>query len=51
MIIQILLVQASQIILALDNDSAGNTVAEELARRLGKARCARVNFPRDELVS
>jgi twinkle protein len=35
----------TKIILAVDNDQAGFALREELARRLGKDRCYRVNFP------
>jgi twinkle protein len=34
-----------RIILAVDNDEPGYTLAEELARRLGKERCWRVRWP------
>jgi twinkle protein len=34
-----------RIILALDNDGPGQSLAEELARRLGKERCWRVCWP------
>ncbi|AQK81536.1 Twinkle homolog protein chloroplastic/mitochondrial [Zea mays] len=37
---------ASRIILATDNDRPGQALAEELARRLGKERCWRVNWPK-----
>lgn len=36
---------ADRIILALDNDEPGKATAEEIARRLGKARCWRVVWP------
>ncbi|KAM7262519.1 hypothetical protein ACFE04_000202 [Oxalis oulophora] len=38
--------QASRIILAIDGDAAGQALAEELARRLGKERCWRVKWPK-----
>lgn len=38
--------QASRIILATDADTAGQALAEELARRLGRERCWRVTWPR-----
>uniref|UniRef100_A0A0D9WT51 SF4 helicase domain-containing protein n=1 Tax=Leersia perrieri TaxID=77586 RepID=A0A0D9WT51_9ORYZ len=38
--------QASRIILATDADPPGQALAEELARRLGKERCWRVNWPK-----
>ncbi|GER41548.1 nucleic acid binding protein [Striga asiatica] len=38
--------KASRIILATDNDSPGQTLAEEIARRLGKERCWRVKWPK-----
>lgn len=34
-----------KIIIACDNDVPGNALAEELARRLGRSRCWRVEFP------
>lgn len=34
-----------QIILAVDNDEPGQKLEEELARRLGRDRCARVQWP------
>jgi len=38
---------ADRIILATDRDTPGNALAEEIARRVGKARCWRVPFPED----
>ncbi|GAB4852233.1 hypothetical protein Ancab_016425 [Ancistrocladus abbreviatus] len=40
--------KVSRIILATDNDSPGQALAEELARRLGKERCWRVRWPQRE---
>lgn len=37
--------RASKVILALDNDEPGQACAEELARRIGKAKCWQVRFP------
>ncbi|KAL3616798.1 hypothetical protein CASFOL_039192 [Castilleja foliolosa] len=37
--------KASRIILATDADAPGQILAEELARRLGRERCWRVNWP------
>ncbi|KAG8074946.1 hypothetical protein GUJ93_ZPchr0006g42501 [Zizania palustris] len=37
---------ATRIILATDADPPGQALAEELARRLGKERCWRVNWPK-----
>ncbi|KAG8095119.1 hypothetical protein GUJ93_ZPchr0012g19754 [Zizania palustris] len=37
---------SSRIILATDADPPGQALAEELARRLGKERCWRVNWPK-----
>lgn len=34
-----------RVVLAVDNDLAGNSLKEELARRLGKDRCYTVTFP------
>lgn len=34
-----------QIILAVDNDAPGQTLEEELARRLGRERCSRIQWP------
>lgn len=36
---------AKRILIASDMDEAGEKLAEELARRIGKHRCWRVNFP------
>jgi twinkle protein len=36
---------ADRVIIATDNDAPGNALADELARRIGKARCWRVPFP------
>lgn len=36
-----------KIILAVDNDEAGNNLREELARRLGHERCWQVTYPKD----
>lgn len=38
--------QASRIYLATDSDKAGQALAEELARRIGRERCWRVTWPR-----
>lgn len=37
--------QASKIIIATDSDKAGQTMAEEIARRIGKDRCWKIDFP------
>ncbi|KAJ6805333.1 twinkle-like protein, chloroplastic/mitochondrial [Iris pallida] len=37
--------KASRIIIATDADAPGQALAEEIARRLGKERCWRVNWP------
>jgi twinkle protein len=37
--------KVQKIILATDNDSPGDVLAEELSRRLGKHRCWRVSWP------
>ncbi|GER36806.1 nucleic acid binding protein [Striga asiatica] len=37
--------KASRIILATDDDSPGQALAEEIARRLGKERCWKVKWP------
>ena len=42
---KVMIEQADRIVLAVDNDPPGNAVAEELARRIGKGRCLRVEFP------
>ena len=39
------LAKASKVIIATDNDSPGNALAEEIARRIGKAKCWRVVWP------
>lgn len=36
-----------KIILAVDNDEAGEALAEEIARRVGRAKCWRIQFPED----
>lgn len=36
---------ADKVILAVDNDSAGDALAEELARRVGRAKCWRTQYP------
>lgn len=36
---------ASRIIIAVDNDEPGNAVGEEIARRIGRARCWRAFWP------
>lgn len=36
---------AKRILIAVDNDEAGERLAEELSRRIGKHRCWRVSFP------
>lgn len=37
--------KAKRIILAVDNDSPGEALREELARRIGKAKCWMVDYP------
>jgi twinkle protein len=37
--------EAKRIILAVDNDEAGQSLLQELARRLGKERCYTVSYP------
>lgn len=39
--------RADRIIIATDNDGAGQAMAEEIARRIGKDRCWKVEFPED----
>ena len=39
---------AEKIVLAVDNDAPGEALAEELARRIGRARCWRTEFPGDD---
>ncbi len=38
---------APKVIIATDNDAPGDALAEELARRIGKAKCWRVRWPDD----
>lgn len=40
-----LLERASKVVIATDNDAPGDALAEELARRIGKAKCWRVMYP------
>eukprot|EP00850_Spirogloea_muscicola_P006984 SM000034S12738 [mRNA] locus=s34:435986:444507:- [translate_table: standard] len=42
------LLHVSKVVLATDADEAGQALAEELARRLGRERCWRVKFPEKE---
>ena len=37
--------RVKRVILATDNDQAGEALAEEIARRVGRAKCWRVKFP------
>lgn len=37
--------KASRVIIAVDNDAPGEALAEEVARRVGKARCWVLNWP------
>ncbi len=37
--------QCKKIVLATDSDDAGEALAEEIARRVGRAKCWRVKFP------
>ena len=39
--------QCKRIVLATDNDQAGEALAEEIARRVGRAKCWRVKFPEE----
>ena len=38
---------AERIVLAVDRDEPGEALAEELARRIGRAKCFRVRFPKN----
>jgi len=40
-----LLEQAEKIVLAVDNDEPGEALAEEIQRRVGRAKCYRVQYP------
>lgn len=42
-----LLNKAKKIIIASDNDAPGNALAEEIARRVGAEKCAKVDWPKD----
>jgi twinkle protein len=42
-----LLEGADKIIMAIDQDDAGDALVEEIARRVGRAKCWRVQFPED----
>ena len=37
--------KANRIIIAADNDEPGQVLAEEIARRIGKAKCWRIKYP------
>lgn len=37
--------KVKKVVLATDNDQAGEALAEEIARRVGRAKCWRVQFP------
>ena len=37
----------NKIIISMDNDTAGNAMAEELARRIGKHKCYKIKYPDD----
>ena len=39
------LMNATTIILAMDSDSSGNAMREELSRRIGREKCYRVSYP------
>ena len=39
--------KCSKIILALDNDKSGQAMAEEIARRVGKDKCWKIEYPED----
>ena len=39
--------KAKKIIIASDNDAPGNALAEEIARRVGAEKCAKVDWPKD----
>tara|TARA_R110000765_G_scaffold54989_3_gene109407 strand:- start:286 stop:1965 length:1680 start_codon:yes stop_codon:yes gene_type:complete len=41
------LMNATTIILAMDSDSSGNAMREELSRRIGREKCYRVSYPDD----
>lgn len=42
-----ILERAEKIVLAIDNDEAGDALVEEIARRCDRAKCWRVRFPKD----
>ena len=39
--------KCSKVILAMDNDKSGNAMAEEIARRVGKDKCWKIEYPED----
>ena len=39
--------RANKIIIATDSDSAGQAMAEEIARRIGRDRCWKIEYPED----
>ena len=39
--------RCKRVVLATDNDQAGEALAEEIARRVGRAKCWRVKFPEE----
>lgn len=39
--------RCKKVVLATDNDQAGEALAEEIARRVGRAKCWRVKFPEE----
>lgn len=44
------LVQIQHFVIATDADEPGERLAKELVRRLGAARCSRVDYPKDPIV-
>lgn len=41
------LMNAKTVIIAMDDDSAGHTMRDELSRRIGREKCYRVSYPSD----
>ena len=42
-----MLEEVEKVIIATDSDTAGQAMAEEMARRIGKHKCFKINYPKD----
>ena len=39
--------ECQKVVIAMDSDKSGQAMAEELARRIGKDKCFKIEYPED----